>query len=110
MNITEILASKPVTEIGKKPSKALDARNRAAQSAWYGRLSREDRAAYDAHCDAKMRAAVAAPMTPAEVAMQAMAIRDIESSLREEARPVGRISREEAEQMAEDLGDYSHHA
>jgi len=109
MNITEILASKPIAETAKKPSKALASRNRASENAWYGRLTRDDRAAYDAHCDAQMRASVAA-MTPADVAMQAMVIRDIESIIREEARPVGRISREEAEQMAEDLGDYSHQA
>lgn len=109
MNITEILASKPVAESAKKPSKALAARNRAAESAWYGRMSRDDRAAYDAHCYAAMRAAVAAPKTDADIRMQEMAIRDIESSLREQD-PVGRISREEAEQMAEDLGDYSHHS
>jgi len=109
MTITEILASKPIAETAKKPSKALAARNRASEAAWYGRLSRDDRTSYDAHCEAQLRASVAA-MTPADVAMQAMVIRDIESGLREEARPVGRISREEAEQIAEDLGDYSHQA
>ena len=107
MTITEILASKPVTENSKKPNKAMASRNRAAFSAWYGRLSHDDRKAYDAHCDSTMRAAVAAPKTEQEQRIVDAMARDVQASTVEIR--IGRISKAEAEEMSEDLGDYSHH-
>lgn len=107
-NIEEIIASRPVALANKQGivSKAAAKRASEQRQSWWAGLTKEERQAWDAHDEAQRSAARAA--IDSRIIAASVAQMERSAALGASATSVERMSQDDRDLMAEDMGDYSH--